>query len=81
MAGRTQKDISSAFNAVAITPSDATTIPTTRGIWVGVAGNIAVRMASGAAVTFSNVPVGILPVQVDMVKSTNTTATTMLALY
>lgn len=80
MAGRS-KDPASAYHAVAITPSDATIIPATRGLYVGVTGNIAVRMASGASVTFSNVPVGILAVQVDMVKSTSTTATTMLALY
>lgn len=71
----------SAHGAVAITPSDATIIPTCRAIYVGVTGNIAVRMADGQSVTFSNVPVGIFPIQVDMVKSTSTTATTMLALY
>ena len=75
------KDISSAYDAVAITPSDATIIPVTRGIYVGVTGHIAVRMASGNSVTFSNVPVGIFTIQADMVKSTGTTATTMIALY
>lgn len=74
-------DIASAYDAVAITPHDSTVIPTTRGIYVGVSGHVAVRMASGAEVTFTNVPVGFFPVQVDMVKSTSTTATTMLALY
>lgn len=74
-------DTASAYGAVAITPNDATVIPKTRGIWVGVTGNIAVRMADGTSVTFANVPVGVLPVQVDMVKATDTTATTMLALY
>jgi len=80
MAGRST-DTSSAYNAAAITPSDATIIPITRGIWVGVAGNVAVRMAGGASVTFTGVPIGILPIQVDMVKATSTTATTLLALY
>lgn len=84
MAGRSH-DVSAAFNAVAVTPSDAAVIPVTRGLWVGVAGNIAVRMAganAGAgAVTFTGVPIGILPIQVDQVKSTSTTATTILALY
>ena len=80
MAGRS-KDVASAFHAVAITPSDSTVIPATRGLWVGVAGNVVVRMASGASVTFTGVPIGILPIQVDQVKSTSTTATTMLALY
>lgn len=80
MAGRSS-DTASAYNAVAVTPSDATIIPATRGLWVGVAGNIAVRMAGGGSVTFTGVPIGLLPIQVDMVKSTGTTATTMLALY
>lgn len=74
-------DIAAAYDAVAITPSDVTIIPTTRSIWVGVAGNVAVKMASGATVTFTGVPIGVLPVQVTQVLSTNTTATTMLALY
>jgi hypothetical protein len=71
----------SAMGAVSITTSDATVIPVTRAIWVGGTGNIAVRMADGTAVTFSAVPVGVFPVQVDMVKSTNTTATNLIALY
>lgn len=80
MAGRST-DFAPAYNAVAVTPSDAAVIPATRGIWVGVAGNVAVRMAGGGQVTFTGVPVGILPVQVDMINVTGTSATTMLALY
>jgi hypothetical protein len=38
-------------------------------------------MAGGTSVTFSAVPVGVLHIQVDMVKSTSTTATNILALY
>ena len=75
-------DISNAFAAAAVTTSDATVIPKCRALWVGVAGNVAVRHAGdGSLVTYSNVPVGVLPVQVDKVLSTGTTATTMLALY
>lgn len=70
-----------AHGAVAITPSDSTIIPVTRAIWVGVTGNINVRMADGQTALFSNVPVGLLPIQVDKVLSTSTTATTMVALY
>lgn len=80
MGGRTT-DVSAAYDGVAITPSDATVIPKTRAIYVGVTGNITVRMASGNSVLYSNVPVGVLPIQVDMVKSTGTTATTMIAMY
>jgi len=71
-----------AHSAVAITPSDSTSIPVTRAIYVGVTGNIAVKMAEDEnTLTFANVPVGILPIQVSQVLSTGTTATTMIALY
>jgi len=75
-------DISNTYAAAAVTTSDATVIPKTRALWVGVAGNVAVRMAGdGSLVTFTGAAVGILPVQVDKVLSTGTTATTILALY
>ena len=79
--GRAFNDISAAHGAVAVTVSDTTVIPATRGLWVGTSGNIAVRMVNGDAVTFASVPVGYLPVQVDMVKSTDTTADDIIALY
>lgn len=80
MSGRS-KDIASAYGAAAITPNDSTVIPTTRGVYVGVSGNVAVRMANGDLVTFTGAAIGEHPWQVDKVLSTNTTATTMLALY
>ena len=68
--------------AVAITKSDATIIPVTRAIYVGGAGNVAVRMANGTTATFTAAVVGqILPLAVDKVLDTGTTATVMLALY
>lgn len=81
MAGRAFRDISNAYGAVAVVPSDSTVIPTARSLYIGVTGNLAVRMARGNLVTFTNVPVGMLPVQVDQVLATGTTATEMLALY
>lgn len=72
-----------ATKATAITPSDDTVFAVaTRAIYVGVAGNIAVRTANGDSVTLTGVPAGsILPISVDKVMATNTTATTMLALW
>lgn len=66
--------------AVAVTPSDATVLPVTRALYIGTTGNVAVRMADGMTITFTTVPVGILPIQVDMVMSTNTTASNIIAL-
>ena len=75
-------DISNAFKAASVTTSDATVIPATRALWIGGAGNVAVRMAGdGSLVTYSGASAGILPVQVDKVLSTGTTATSILALY
>jgi len=72
----------SAHGAVAVTPSDATTIPICRALYIGTTGNISVRMADGQdTILFTAVPVGIFPIQVDKVYSTNTTASTIVALY
>lgn len=71
----------SAHGAVAVTPSDATIFPMTRGLYIGVAGNLAVRMADGQEITFVGVANGVFPIQVDMVKSTGTAATDIFALY
>lgn len=70
--------------AAAVTPSDATTFDSpTRALWVGVAGTVVVRMAADSAnVTFSGVQAGqILPLRVDRVLSTNTTASGIVALW
>jgi hypothetical protein len=73
-----------AVAAVAVTPHDTTVIPTgvTRALYIGVSGDVNVLMADGGtAVTFKSVPIGILPVRVQRVNSTSTTATNILALY
>lgn len=71
-----------AEHAEAVTPSDGTDLTiVSRGLYVGGSGNVAVVMASGAAVTFTGVIAGsLLPIRVSRVKSTGTTATTILSL-
>ena len=72
----------SAHGAADVTPSDATVIPATRALYIGTTGDLTVRMArTGANQTFANVPVGVFPVQADMVLSTGTTASDIVALY
>jgi hypothetical protein len=66
--------------AVAVTKSDATIIPVTRGLYVGVAGDVVVRTVNGDTVTFKAAPVGVLAVAVDQVRAA-TAATDILALY
>lgn len=71
-----------AENAVAVTPHDTNDlVNATRGIYVGVTGDIVVNMlGTGAQVTFKAVPVGVLPIRVTRIYLTNTTATNLLAL-
>ena len=70
-------------SAFAVTPSD-TTVINCRAIYVGGAGNVAIKPVSQAtAVTFTAPPVGtIIPINIDggMIMSTNTTATLLIAL-
>lgn len=75
--------LSSAGNAVAVSPSDSTDLVTrSRALFVGGAGNINVRMAGGMDCVFSGIPAGtILPVQVDRVYATSTTATNIVNVY
>lgn len=82
MAGKSSA-VYSAAKGVAVTPNDSTVLETTRALWVGGAGNVAVVFADGgSAVTLTGVAAGtMLPVQVTKVMSTNTTATTITALY
>jgi len=64
-----------------ITPSDTLVYsPPLRGIWVGVAGNLAVMMVGdNTPVTLANVPAGWFQAAVvSRVMATNTTATTMI---
>lgn len=73
-----------AQSAAAVTSADGSDLPggATRGLWIGTAGNLVVDMVSGdTSVTFSNVPVGILPLQVKRVRATGTTASNIVALY
>lgn len=72
----------SATHAFPVSPSDTTSLSeTTRALYCGVGGDVAVVLSSGAAVTFSNVPAGaILPVRATKVSATGTTAGGLLGL-
>jgi hypothetical protein len=74
---------SPARHAAAITPHDTNELTAvTRGIYVGGAGNVAVITIGGETVVFIAPPVGtVIPVQAKIVKSTSTTATSLIALW
>lgn len=72
-----------AVDFAAVTPSDATDqTQQFRALYIGGAGNVAIVSATGAVVTFVGLAAGtILPVSGIRVNSTNTTATSIVALY
>lgn len=69
---------------VAVTPSDSADLTfVTRGVYVGVAGDLTVTPAYGASasVLFKAVPAGsLLPIRVSRIWATGTTATQIVAL-
>lgn len=73
-------------DAVALTKSDTTTYGPANGgvfdaIYVGGAGDVAVRTANGTTLTFSGALAGTtIPIRFDRLMSTNTTATLILGL-
>jgi hypothetical protein len=68
---------------IAVTPSDATVLTPTKGLYIGGAGNVTVDFADGTTgVLLTAVAVGTLyPISVVKVKSTGTTATAIVAIY
>lgn len=71
----------SAHGSATVTPSDVTVFPVCRELYVGVTGNLTVRMADGQTQLFTAAYAGYHPLQVDMVMVTGTTATNIVALY
>lgn len=71
-----------ATHGFAVTPHDVNVLQeTTRALYVGSAGSLAVVLASGAAVTFAGVVAGTtLPVRAARVMATGTTAADILGL-
>ena len=73
---------SPADNAAAVTPHDDNDLSyVTRGIMVGVAGNIVVNMQGGQTTTIAVIPGTIYPLRVTRVKATSTTATGIVAIW
>ena len=65
--------MSSFVEAGAVFPSNSTPLDFA-ALYIGVTGNVAVELANGDTVTFSNVPVGFFPVRGVKVLLTGTTA-------
>lgn len=69
-------------NAKAITPADATQIGPFSALWVGVAGDVTVVMRDddGTTPVLFKAGVGLLPIAVQGVNATGTTATNIIGL-
>lgn len=74
---------SPARKAITIVPNDGVDLAfTSRSIYVGTSGDVAVHMAGeNSPVVFKNMHAGILPVRVDRVLSTGTTAADIVVLW
>jgi hypothetical protein len=72
-----------ARNAEAITPSDTTEFShVSRGIYIGVTGDVVAVMPDDTAITFKNAVQGsVIPVVAKRVNATSTTATDLVALW
>ncbi|TNM66393.1 spike base protein, RCAP_Rcc01079 family [Aliirhizobium smilacinae] len=80
----TQPSLSSPASAgMAVTPSDTTALSvSSRAIYIGSGGTLAIRMISGDDLTFIGVPSGsFLPIRVSQVHATGTTASAIVALF
>jgi hypothetical protein len=78
----------SASKAVAVTPDDNTDLTKPSGVigtkylYVGVSGDVVVVTSGGDTATLKALSAGVFhPIQVKRVKSTGTTATSILAVY
>lgn len=83
MAGRNYFDISGAVGATPIDVSggDQTLPAACRSLYIGVTGNVKVDLPKTTGITFTNVPVGIFPIQVTKIYQTGTTVTASFALF
>lgn len=67
--------------AAVVAKSDVTVLPPTRELWIGVTGNLTLKMVGdGAVVEFLNVPVGRFPIQCTQVRAA-TTAGSIVAVW
>lgn len=78
----------SASKASTVSPSDTADLPRPSGVaatkylYVGVSGNVVIITPSGDTVILKGLVAGMFhPIQATRIKSTNTTATDILALY
>lgn len=73
-----------AMEAAAVTPNDSTDLPNgiCRALYIGGGGTVVLDTANTSSLTFAGLQAGtILPLNVKRVRSSSTTATSIIALY
>ena len=73
-----------AMEAAAVTPNNDSDLPNgiCRALYIGGGGNVVLDTANNTSLTFAGLQAGtILPLNVRRVRSTSTTATSIIALY
>ena len=78
---RSDNTIPASNGAVVVPDDDDELAFYCRSLYIGIAGDVAVQFVEGNTMTFTNVPVGILPVSVKKVLDTGTTADEIVALW
>lgn len=70
-------------HAIVVLPDDQQALAVvTRALFIGTGGDVAVRMFGGETVTLANVPSGtLLPLRVDYVFATGTTADNLIGFW
>jgi threonine/homoserine efflux transporter RhtA len=77
-------DFSPATKGFAVTPSDTVNLAAgiCRAIYVGVGGNVVVVHGDDTTVTYTSLAAGVVhPIMAKRINNTNTTATSIVALY
>ena len=70
------------LHAAEVLPDDGTDLAyTSRALHVGIGGDVRLTMAGGETVTIRNVAAGMLPIRVQRVFATGTTAGDIVALW
>ena len=77
------KEWSPAYDAAAVTPADSDLAGgDCVGFYVGTAGNVAIKTPGGTTVTLTGCLAGVVyPIQARQIRTTNTTASNIVALY
>jgi hypothetical protein len=82
--GLNAKPAANDYDGIAVTPADATPLPSgiCRGVVCTGTGNIAGTTPSGATVLLTSVPINtVVPIDLSIIASTSTTATGIFAIY